>query len=559
VFSKSFSGRGLSDHVHSIAVSLFSPLLSVSNGNNTYAKLYNDPNSSMGIASFTINKLGIRMIFSAFAAIFIVRAIAIVIYRLFFHPLAEFPGPKYLGISRLFEFYYDVIKTNQFPNVITDLHEKYGPIVRISPNEVSINDKLFQNEFFHNDQNLWKDPRFYFFGFRDGLFVTLDKKKHIVRKRHFVSLMQLSGSYFANFHPLIAEKINDTLRTIENASSTKNQLNLSVMFRKMSSDIALELSLGSMQFQSRDYKDGEEFRLYPVFRYMASLRQSKVLCLLYKYSPTWVFTKYAPGMEYVRECEAGLRPLLQEYAKMDSDTKASLFHSKPKPFIHSLLDSSNLYAESDYQTSIEEFVELLWASREGIGHALTTVSYFLMINPQSMKKLHEELRDSADFDLDTASYAQLRRLPYLDSVCKECLRLLAGNKLRQPRISSGSVRYGRWTIPAGYTISASQDFLHRNAEIFPEPDSFRPERWLETVDTKEMDKYWNPFGYGSRACGGKALTYEVIWRTVANVFARVAFNFELDEAQRAKEGGALGVFPSNSTPSILATVSKYDE
>jgi hypothetical protein len=51
------------------------------------------------------------------------------IYRLFFHPLAKFPGPRLAAMSRWYEAYYDVIKDGQYTFKIADLHKKYGMLL----------------------------------------------------------------------------------------------------------------------------------------------------------------------------------------------------------------------------------------------------------------------------------------------------------------------------------------------------------------------------------------------------------------------------------------------
>lgn len=59
-------------------------------------------------------------------AVYIVYLLGLVVYRLYFHPLAKFPGPKYAAISRWHEFYYEVVKKGQFTFVIQEYHKKYG-------------------------------------------------------------------------------------------------------------------------------------------------------------------------------------------------------------------------------------------------------------------------------------------------------------------------------------------------------------------------------------------------------------------------------------------------
>ena len=60
-----------------------------------------------------------------------------VVYNLFLHPLASFPGPKLAAVTQLHYIYYLLSGKLPFNNL--KLHEKYGPIIRIAPNELSFN------------------------------------------------------------------------------------------------------------------------------------------------------------------------------------------------------------------------------------------------------------------------------------------------------------------------------------------------------------------------------------------------------------------------------------
>lgn len=68
------------------------------------------------------------------ATTFILYSIALVIYRLYFHPLAKFPGPKLAAATLWYEFYYDVNKYGSYIWRIKEMHEQYGmePFIQVS-------------------------------------------------------------------------------------------------------------------------------------------------------------------------------------------------------------------------------------------------------------------------------------------------------------------------------------------------------------------------------------------------------------------------------------------
>lgn len=81
----------------------------------------------------------------AFASLgFVIYLILLAIYRLYFHPLANFPGPKLAALSRWYEFYYDVYRPGQLVFKLGDLHEQYGTYSLDLSNLWKISDKPFQ-------------------------------------------------------------------------------------------------------------------------------------------------------------------------------------------------------------------------------------------------------------------------------------------------------------------------------------------------------------------------------------------------------------------------------
>lgn len=69
--------------------------------------------------------------------IWIVSLVCRGLYNVFFHPLAKFPGPRASGITEWWKTYIEVVKQESMVHLLVKLHEKYGDIVRVGPNEVS--------------------------------------------------------------------------------------------------------------------------------------------------------------------------------------------------------------------------------------------------------------------------------------------------------------------------------------------------------------------------------------------------------------------------------------
>lgn len=62
---------------------------------------------------------------------------ALMIYRLFFSPLAGFPGPKIAAVTGYYESFYDIVLNGQYVFKINDMHEKYGQSTRrLNPNKI---------------------------------------------------------------------------------------------------------------------------------------------------------------------------------------------------------------------------------------------------------------------------------------------------------------------------------------------------------------------------------------------------------------------------------------
>jgi cytochrome P450 family 135 len=134
----------------------------------------------------------------------------------------------------------------------------------------------------------------------------------------------------------------------------------------------------------------------------------------------------------------------------------------------------------------DELMTLLVAGHETTATGLSWAIELLARHPAELDRLESELAGGED--------------EYLDAVIKETLRLrpviaLVLRKLVEP------MEIGGWMLPAGVSVAPSIYLVHRRPDIYPEPERFRPERFLE----RPAGTYtWIPFGGGVRRCLGGA-------------------------------------------------------
>lgn len=182
----------------------------------------------------------------------------------------------------------------------------------------------------------------------------------------------------------------------------------------------------------------------------------------------------------------------------------------------------------------DELVTLLLAGHETTATALAWCLTWLGCTPEATARLTAEVREAAD------TPEVVSKLPYLEAVCHESLRLIPVF----PIVMRVAVEewQGPLTIPAGWRVAPCIHLVHQRPDLYPEPRRFRPERFLER--TYSASEFF-PFGGGPRRCIGSAFAmYEmkIVLATILRNFD-IASNGAAPEAARrniaiAPAGGA---------------------
>jgi cytochrome P450 len=137
------------------------------------------------------------------------------------------------------------------------------------------------------------------------------------------------------------------------------------------------------------------------------------------------------------------------------------------------------------------------------------IFYYLMKNPDTLKKVHEEIDAACTAGALSApiKYSETTtKLPYTCAAIKEAMRMYPSVGLSMPRHApeEGIVLAGV-LIPGGYRIGMNPAVVHYNKDVFgQDAECYRPERWMEEEKKRKvMDKHLLIFGAGTKTCIGK--------------------------------------------------------
>lgn len=160
--------------------------------------------------------------------------------------------------------------------------------------------------------------------------------------------------------------------------------------------------------------------------------------------------------------------------------------------------------------------------------------FYLTHNPECYRTLAREIRSAFDSEEDIKAGPRLSGCTYLRACIEEALRMsppVSTTLWREkdpvdhkPLVIDGHV------IPHGTLIGVNTYALHHNEQYFPQPFTFRPERWLDNVDNEGARKIaraaFAAFSIGPRGCAGKSMAY----LEVSLVLAKTLWSFDFERA-----------------------------
>ncbi|KAK1637014.1 cytochrome P450 family protein [Colletotrichum phormii] len=462
----------------------------------------------------------------------------LILHPLFLSPLSKIPAPHWsCHISPLWILY--TRKYNRQNHTLHEAHLKLGPVVRIGPNELSVDGydalKTVYQGGFEKDQ--WYSI-FDNYGV-PNMFSTLSSKPHSLRKRmvsnayakSFIhasepAKAQARAILFGRLLPLLSASSSSRQTKSTNTKGTNTNpgadpgagIDVFSTFLASTMDFITAYTFGLRN--STDFLRQKPYRDHWLQLYLARASHgfwpqetprlnalaSRLGMGWWKLYPSWVDDANAEIWAWNwRLCE-GAREYVQEgQGKRDvADEPVVLCAMESGIEKERLANGQNsiLYPTTILQKDASvasEILDQVLAGQETAGIALTYLAWHLSKSPSLQQNLRQELLSlSPDLKMPAAAATaansttlplppslpdpkQIDALPLLHAVIMETLRLHAPIPGPEPRRTPhlpSPCRLGDFPVPGGVRVAALGYTLHRNAAVFPDPEVWDHTRWL---------------------------------------------------------------------------------
>lgn len=226
--------------------------------------------------------------------------------------------------------------------------------------------------------------------------------------------------------------------------------------------------------------------------------------------PEFIFLRTKLGRDFKRAVDNAnsltseiLKDRKQEIvAGISNEGERSEEERKREPFLDTLIRQHLEHPEHFTEENVHEEVStFISAGYETTGWSVTWATYLVGHHPEVQDKVQEELdalfggRTDTDLSMDELK----NQLPYTTAVLNEARRLIPTVPFISRRLEK-TTNFGKYVVPAGVTVGISVIGIHKDRNHWPEPDRFKPERFL---GSKRHPYSFIPFSAGPRNCIGQ--------------------------------------------------------
>ncbi|KAL5499108.1 hypothetical protein ACEPAH_1626 [Sanghuangporus vaninii] len=445
--------------------------------------------------------------------------------------------------------------------VVHALHKKYGPFVRLAPNQVSISDPdAIKVVYAHGNGPTKSDYYDVFVVVRANIFSTKSRVEH-ARKRKVIS-HAFSQQSILGFERYIRQHVAELLDRWDKLceggqkglSGTEAEgwqgclgrvwFNCMPWFSYWAFDVIGDLAFGSPFGMIRNARDVARIAVDPEAA-MANygvvknetVDESKPVCAVKEIPavqilndravpslgvlPPWIrpFALRSPWYSVGKEAGEGLVGMA-----IAAVAKRLVFPTDRTDILSKLQQGKDEEGKrlSNEELTVEALAQLV-AGSDTISKQVSIHSS-IKANPKVQLKLQKELDDALGVDSSDGpvpTYSQVKNLPYLEAVINEGMRLHSTIGLGLPRVvPEGGLTVCGKTFPEGTVLSVPMYTVHRDPEVWgADADVFRPERWFE-LDAVKLQKSFYPFSFGPRACVGRNLAMTELLLVISSISHR---------------------------------------
>ncbi|TVY38707.1 Pisatin demethylase [Lachnellula subtilissima] len=479
----------------------------------------------------------------------------ILIIQFILDPLRDIPGPLLARFTRF--WYFFAIYKGSFEKTNIALHRKYGPIVRIAPGEYSIDDCEAARTIYGYGNAFVKAPWYSAWvppsPELQSLFTERDPHRHATQRRKFSAVYSMSS--LVGYEPFVNNCSSLLSQRFSEFAKLRETINLHHYLQCFAFDVIGEITFGN-RFGFLDTGEDKE----GVF---AAIDARGVYGTFVGIFP-WIHRFLYPLLPNTGGFRYVLNYTLRQMETRSKALKDPLNVSREGP--PDIMTKVLLAHEENPQKMTRADLIIICGSNIGAGSdttaiTLSSIFYHLMKNPQSYHRLQSEMDVAASEGRisDFVTFKEAQELPYLQAVIKEALRMHPATGLPLPRVVSpkGATIAGRF-IPGNAHVGINPWVASRNTSVFgPDADTWRPERWLEIEEQGrggQIEKYFFPFGMGSRACIGRNISLLEISKLVPQLLRN--FDFVLDESEELRSLNRQMVKQQNFRARIVARSEK---
>ncbi|KAF2235167.1 benzoate 4-monooxygenase cytochrome P450 [Viridothelium virens] len=457
----------------------------------------------------------------------IFELVSLLYQRLYYHPLAKYPGPFLAKLTDLYAAYYAY--TGDLHIKMKEAHDQYGDYVRFGPAKILCNTNTSLHVIYKSKHV--KKSAGYLVSQRSrgawNLFNAVDKTIHARKKR--VMRQAFTTESLRRFEPVWLKQIQVfvDLLTPSSRRDAQSEWTAPKDVASYVEHMAIDM-MGTVGF-------GHELCLqsHPNNRYMPH-----VIAKIQKWTSTHV---QSPSLAwlcldmifYPQQIYYGKRLLEQVRIFVEERTNAQEAKNDIFSFLVDAVDPET--GEHFSITELWSEAKLLTiATGETVAAALTAVLFYLSRNSDSYDRVVNEIRTAFKEARDIRLGGTMDSCTFLHACIKESMRMSPPTGSAPWReVEVDNLLIDGHEIPKGCNVATSIYAIHHKEEYFPDSYSFRPERWLQedpALESEAAKSAFRPFSLGSRVCIGQGLAMAEIADVLALLLWHLDFRKASDES-----------------------------